>query len=819
MFQNIVGMEIRLLALLLCVSLPIVSQPGVAEITALRRQADAALRAGQLAEAERAARSLIALTPRDAEAIGFLATVLDAQLRFAEADTLFTQAAALGPPSLAFMNNLGAHYLATGRKEMARVTFDRVIAQSPANVNARLQLARLALQERQGARALEHLHAIAESARLALPVRLLTVEAYYLVGDTRAAERLVDSVDRELSGDPREAYALAMALAKMGRYERAETLFRRVVETVPTDFATLYNLGLAAAKAGHYERARSALTSALEQRPGDPDCMLNLGQVYAALKQDTRAAELLVQAGQVAPGRADIPLALAHILEKAGLYGDAALAYDRHVVLRPDDAEARRDRALALANSGQSDKASAELEWYIQKQPKDPFGHYYLALVLQSTDANGARRHLTEALRVKPDLSQASLLRAGLLRDSGDLAAALAELRLALSRNPKDAELLEQLGVTYLALERPAEAEKALRSAWALAPDRDTIALSLGRTLMHLGRGEEARHALADFERLRKNRPQLTQVTGALEMLRLPPEQRQTRSIELLAQALVNRPNDASLHLELGRRCLATGRLDQARQAFLDLLALGPDAPTSLAAGKSLLNAGQPELALPFFERAADQEPSARLGTALARAQLKQPAAGLAELENVPENARTPEYQMIRGLLLANSGRRDEAVQALELGFEAGKERPELALEAARLLVVFGHKPKALRLLERVADPGAEVQLARAWLLAELGQSRQAREALRRIELSQPEWSRFYILKGLLLERENKTVDAIRALETSVALGGKQPWLLARLSRLRTQARRAVEAGPNGQARDEGEPGEEAVLEILFSAP
>lgn len=110
------------------------------------------------------------------------------------------------------------------------------------------------------------------------------------------------------------------------------------------------------------------------------------------------------------------------------------------------------------------------------------------------------------------------------------------------------------------------------------------------------------------------------------------------------------------------------------------------------------------------------------------------------------------------------------------------------------------------------------MQLARAWLLAELGQSRQAREALRRIELSQPEWSRLYILKGLLLERENKTVDAIRALETSVALGGKQPWLLARLSRLRTQARRAVEAGRNVQARDEGEPGEEALLVILFSA-
>ena len=817
MFKNVGGMQARLLTLLLCASMPILSQTGIAEVIALRSQADAALRAGRLADAERTARSLVALAPRDPEAIGFLATVLDAQSRFSESDRLFTQAAALGTPSLAFLNNLGAHYLATGRVEQARATFERVIARSPASVNARLQLSQLALRERQGAKALEHLSAIPASAQQTPQVRLLEAEAYYLEGNTSAAENLVDSLELEMGGDPRGAFALGMALAKMGRYERAEKMFSRVLETAPTDFASLYNLGLAAAKAGHYERARSAFASALAQRPGDPDCLLNFGQSYAALKQDTRAAELLVQAGQAAPGRADIPLALARILENAGLYGDAALAYGRYVALRPDDAEARRDRALAFASSGQANKAQAELEWYVQQRPMDPLGHYYLALVLQSTDVDSAQSQLVESLRLKPDLAPASLLRARLLSESGDLPSALAELRLALTRAPKDAEVLEQLGVTYLALERPTEAEQALRRARALAPDSDTVSLALGRTLMQLGREEEGRAALADFERLQQQRPAVTQTSGAIEMLRLTPELRQARSIDLLTQALVNRPQDASLLLDLGRRRLAAGRVEQARQTFKALLSLKLDARTALSAGKSLLSAGQPELALPFFERATDQDPSARLGTALARAQMMQPAAGLVVLENVAENARTPEYQLIRGLLLAGASRRDEAVQALELGFEAGTERPELALEAARLLVVFGHEPQALRLLERVALPGAEVQLARAWLLSELGQSRQAREGLRRLELTQPEWPRIYILKALLLERESKTADAIRALETSVALGQKETWIYARLSRLCAESGRSAEAESYTLLQGTAPTGDVSMIDLLFS--
>ena len=86
MFKNVGGMQARLLTLLLCASMPILSQTGIAEVIALRSQADAALRAGRLADAERTARSLVALAPRDPEAIGFLATVLDAQSRFSASD-------------------------------------------------------------------------------------------------------------------------------------------------------------------------------------------------------------------------------------------------------------------------------------------------------------------------------------------------------------------------------------------------------------------------------------------------------------------------------------------------------------------------------------------------------------------------------------------------------------------------------------------------------------------------------------------------------------------------------------------------------------
>ena len=82
---------------------------------------------------------------------------LDAEQKCGEAERAYQQVLAQGPPSLALSNNLGNHYLLCGEPEKARASFELVLKLNPQHPNANLQLARLAADRHEGARALEYL--------------------------------------------------------------------------------------------------------------------------------------------------------------------------------------------------------------------------------------------------------------------------------------------------------------------------------------------------------------------------------------------------------------------------------------------------------------------------------------------------------------------------------------------------------------------------------------------------------------------------------------------------------------------------------------
>jgi Flp pilus assembly protein TadD len=62
---------------------------------------------------------------------------------------------------------------------------------------------------------------------------------------------------------------------------------------------------------------------------------------------------------------------------------------------------------------------------------------------------------------------------------------------------PRSARALDKLGAAYIALGRPADAEKVLRRAFVIAPEDPEVLMHLGRALMDLGQEEQAREVLA----------------------------------------------------------------------------------------------------------------------------------------------------------------------------------------------------------------------------------------------------------------------------------------------------------------------------------
>ena len=698
---------------------------------------------------------------------------LDSEQKCGEAERLYQQAMAQGAPSPPLLNNLGNHYLLCGDAEKARTYFERLLKLNPQHANANLQLARIAVDRRQGQSALVYLARVTDSQ---FPIRMLRAEALYWAGKHAAALTALDALEKEAASDSRLGYLYGMTCARIGAYDRAETAFNAILAVRPDDFEILFNLGRAAARAKHYERARHALEVAARLRPDDLDSLLELGEVSAVLGDYARAIYVLAQAKRLAPGRPEIPLALAHAAQGGEYYGDAAIAYDEYLRLKPADDAARREHALmcGFTDSRQAEGLQ-ELLAYTRKHPDDPLGHYDLAQLTWRDHPQEALDHLSAALRLDPRLAAAHVDLAWLLNRLGRTAEALPHLQKAVAINPRDARALDQLGSAYISLDRPAEAQTVLRQAAAIAPDDPEILMHLGHALIETGHEEEGRQLLARFQKARSPRARGPwRQPGMIEAATLPAAERSQREIERLRQDARTHPDDPELQLRLASLLLTEGRVTEAVAEFRVLLSRNAENRTWQQAGSFLLGFEQYSLAREFLERAAAQNPAACLDLAAALFFLEGPVKALSTLDRVPEEQRSGDYLLLRAKILDAAGQPGEAEKALAQGLQLSISRPQISREAALLLVRHNEKERALEFLGKAAGNNPDLLLTRAMVLGLMDRGADADKALKEIESQWPEWDRPYLVHGLLLEK-GQPREARRKLETALALGSQEP--------------------------------------------
>jgi tetratricopeptide (TPR) repeat protein len=662
---------------------------------------------------------------------------LDAEGKCAESASIYGRALSAGTPSPALLNNAGNHYLICGDREKAREYFALLAKRIPTHPNANLQLARLAVEQN----------------RTALPY-LRAVTAHK---------------------DPALLAEAGALYARIGEFKLAQQTLQRVVAARPGDFQALWNLGRAAARAGDLPRAREALESALRIRPEDAGVLLELGMAHAAGGEFPKAVFLLAQAQQKAPDQPAIALALARAAEDAGFYGDSANAYDRYLALRPDDSGARRDRARVVANSaGRREEGLKALEEYVARNPQDPLGHFQLAQLCWSSDAEQSLAQLAEAVRLDPRLAPAHTARAWLLHRLGRDAEALKHVEASLKLSPADVRALDLYGLVLVALDRPADAEKAFRRAATLARADWESRLHLGRALMEQGRAEEARQWLDQYQKLRPARQRdPRREPGMIELATLPLAEQRAREIERFAAMTRSRPDDAVLRMHLGGLLLADGREAEAEKEFKLLSTLNADEQTLAQAGRMLLEAGRYRWALPFLERSG-----ATLERAIAIFNTAGAESALAALAQVPADRQSGEFLLLKARILDSLGRSEEAQKLLGAGAEWKSTSPQLAEQAAELLVKHGRVRDAAQLLTRAADTAPNnrsLLLAAAIALALDARVPEAEQRLNRIEERWPEWDRPYLAHGLILQQTKRGEAAAHKLRTAAALGSGQP--------------------------------------------
>ena len=171
-----------------------------------------------------------------------------------------------------------------------------------------------------------------------------------LVTAGRAAEAL--EVLEPLAADPADPEAgnfFALALTYLGRYDEAESIFRRLLAADPENPRTHENLSFLAISAGRYRDARDHARAALELAPGLLSSWNNLGVAHYNLGQKREALGAWRRALELDPGDPDALLNLGMVEADVGDRDAAREALTRFLDVASGPAwQAKRQQAREI---------------------------------------------------------------------------------------------------------------------------------------------------------------------------------------------------------------------------------------------------------------------------------------------------------------------------------------------------------------------------------------------------------------------------------------------------------------------------------------
>lgn len=742
--------------------------PGAVDSWAILRDAYSQL--GRADDALRCARRANELAPDVAEHHMRLGELLSEAGDTAQADRVLKRAVALADQR-AFPERGGARP-AGG------------LAQRLGGVAARAHTMIAQLRARQGAWPDARAHA--ERARTLDPHGLtsygILAQALEAMGDPAGAAEALREAVAQRPDDPTWLHALAALLRRGGDPAQAVELFRQAL-TLVDDPAIRQEFASCLAEIGELAEAIEQLEAALRQRPEHHDWREILVDLYlrrgwygealaeaerifsdageiaariwrlraaalAALGRYDDASADLSEAVRRDPGDAASQIALARTLSHQGQHAKAVAAARQAVQLVPDDAVHHRDLAAVLRAAGQRSDAVVALRSAIERAPNAAWWAELAGDLVAMQAYSSARRAWEQALVAEPDADDWRQQYSQLLVRTGDVAAAIEQLRIIVARRaaPAAHALLADLLVRHRAMvpaARRADADDGsaddqepaadplddaighARRAVLLDPANVAHWGSLAAALRTRGMPAEALHALRRACELASDDPHPWLACGELQ-LELGDA---AAAVESLARAVQLRPEDGSVHGKLGiahRRMVpviddlamlarptadALSVLQHARASLRRAIELGaPDAAIWFELGLAEQHLGGHTAAVDAFGAAlgAGYTPAAAayrrraISYVLAREYTAARRDVDAALAVSPTS--TPVDEMLRGVIALEQRDVATAVRELTRAIDQIDRPVGVALALARAQIAAGQPREAVTLLERIGE-------------------------------------------------------------------------------------------------------------------
>lgn len=373
-----------------------------------------------------------------------------------------------------------------------------------------------------------------------------------------------------------EALATALKHHQAGDLERAERIYREILQQSPEHPVALHFLGVIVHQVGRHQEAVEYIHQALEINPKDGAAHSNLGNALQALGKLDEAVASYGNALQLNPNDPIAHNNLGNTLLGLKKFDEAVASFERALEIQPKYAEAHSNLGNALRRQGNLDEAVASYERALQIKPDYAGAHINLGNALRERrDLDGAITSFRRALDFQSDYAEAYNNLGLALGDLGSHEEAVASFRRALDIKPDYAEAHNNLGTVLREQGRILEAMGCYAKSLELNSDNVETYLNLGTALRGQGMLPEAEAVFLQALRMRPDSFEANNNYGNV--------QRDLENLEgaiaSFRQALEFRPESAVTHANLGNALREQGKLDEAVASYERAVEIEPDQP------------------------------------------------------------------------------------------------------------------------------------------------------------------------------------------------------------------------------------------------
>jgi putative PEP-CTERM system TPR-repeat lipoprotein len=458
------------------------------------------LRAGRIDKAAEVAAKLVERDGNNLLYQNLLGMARTAQKNYPAAETIFRGLVEKHPDFAPARSNLAQMYIAAGRVEDAKKTYQDFLVRKPDDPSALLGLADIAAAEKKWDAAIDY----AKKARAAVPsdpvpgIKLLSF--YAGRQDWGRAKTLASDLTTQFATNVEVFDAQGRMLVAAGDQPGAIDAYRHayeIAEIAPNSTPILQRYMALLTAAKRFPDERAILQARLEKDPGNQTLKAQLIRLEAEIGGLDAGLAKVHGFAKEDPGNSVYDLVSADLYERAGKRPEAIALLEKAVASRPSDDQVAMALSGLYSRAGDLVKAEDLLVRRVKQQPDDTLAHAALAgFYIQHTKFAAAIAEEREVLARRPNDPLALNNLGWLYQQIGDLAKAREFAEKAAAAAPSSGPVEDTLGWVILAQGDTEKALYHLEAASAATPGNPDIGYHLAVALGRAGRAGDARAIL-----------------------------------------------------------------------------------------------------------------------------------------------------------------------------------------------------------------------------------------------------------------------------------------------------------------------------------